>query len=276
MPLRCTLTCADVVYNEDRGTKPQTFALSALRLQQFQHLKGQAMLRYLLLLLATASLCAQAAFAPPAPPPELEDDLISFQTRKLQAYHDFITSGAGGSLIDIASPAAAGDAAAGVVRLSFNYAGGLTVFVPRYGETILRFVDGAGQGLEVQNYVMHSGAFRPELSSAPFELVLRPAQGGASGATLDVNLTQSRSPLVFKLASKAAANLERAVQSMIYTIRLPQINAEAVLTAEPYPFLQLHPEDKLPDLKVDVSFSKLENIMLSTLDKIAAKSRDGQ
>ncbi|MBO8416070.1 MAG: hypothetical protein IAB19_06805 [Proteobacteria bacterium] len=228
------------------------------------------MLRHLLLLLAAAPLCAWAAFAPPAPPPELDDDLTSFQTREQKAYHDFIQSGAGGSLIEVTSPAAAGDAAAGVVRLSFNYSGGLTVFVPRYGQTLLRFVDGAGQGLEVQNFVLHSGAFAPELSAAPFELVLRPGRGGAAGSTLAVNLTQSRTPLVFKLVLKAAANDQRAVQSMLYTIRLPQLNAEQILSSEPYPFLQLHPEDKLPDFKIEVSFAQLEDLMLKSLQRIAA------
>ncbi len=225
----------------------------------------------LVLLLSLWQGVVLAAFAPPAPPPELDETLTDFQTRQQLEAERFLQSGQGGELLELPGPAAAGDEAAGVVRLTFDYTGDLTLFVPRHGRTYLKIIDGAGMPLEIQSFRQNGQAFIPELTASLSELMLRQYQG-ASSAQLVLKVKESPEPLLFRLHSKAAANARRAVTTFIYTIRVRKLNALESFALEPYPFVQLSGSDQVLDVNAD--FDSLQQVLLKGM--AAARQRSEQ
>lgn len=218
--------------------------------------------------LYTAAACG--AFMPPAPPPELDDTLTDFKTEQMLSAERYRQSGAGGSQLNLPAPVLSGDEASGVARLSFIYTGGLTLFVPRFGQSIVRFVDGQGGPLEVTGFKEHGASFAPELTAALHELSVRQS-GGASSGQLTVNLGQNAEPLVFTLQAKAAANAQRALQYMIYTIKVPSLSALKYYSTEPYRFVQLNSADVMPEGQV--SFTQLQQVMLDGLQQMRAQEQ---
>lgn len=178
------------------------------------------------LVLAT-TLCMIAsnaiAITMPAPPPELPDTLTKFRTQEQINEGKTIeneTLGLMSENVEIESaPFVPGDVGSGIVRLAAIYSPDITIGVPDYGASLIRFFDLQGVPWEISSVRCEAQGFLTEVTASPSELLIK-QNVGATTTKMIVELTNYDSPLVFHLSPVKLEREGVAINTIINTIRI--------------------------------------------------------
>ncbi len=162
------------------------------------------------------------AITMPAPPPELSDTLTKFRTKEQINENVNLANGNGAVAEDVeidSAPFVPGDINAGIMRVAENYSPLMTVGVPSYGASIVRFYDLNGIPWDIAGVECENQGYHTEITASPSELLIK-QNVGATTTKLKVNLTRYNSPLIFNLSPVKLEREGVAVSTVVNTIKI--------------------------------------------------------
>ncbi|SFS34129.1 Putative outer membrane core complex of type IVb secretion [Succinivibrio dextrinosolvens] len=212
--------------------------------------------------------CAEA-ITMPAPPPELSDTLTKFRTKEQINESVNLSNGSSAVVEEIeveSAPFVPGDINAGIMRLSENYSPLMTIGVPAYGSSIVRFYDLNGIPWDIASVECENQGYLTEITASPSELLIK-QNVGATTTKLKVSLSRYDYPLVFNLSP---VRLERdgvAVSTLVNTVKIKSATNSYGYV---YPSIRQVPKPN-PDAKmVKFDSTDLQKIEVTLLDAVRA------
>lgn len=209
------------------------------------------------------------AITMPAPPPELSDTLTKFRTQEQINESVNLDNSPSSAVEEIeieSAPFVPGDINAGIMRLSETYSPLMTVGVPAYGSSIIRFYDLNGIPWDISSVECENQGYLSEVTASPSELLIK-QNVGATTTKLKVSLSRYDTPLVFNLSP---VRLERdgvAVSTIVNTVRIKSATNSYGYV---YPSVRQVPQPN-PDAKsVKFDSTDLQKIEVTLLDAVRA------
>ena len=225
--------------------------------------------KYEFLVFLTGWLTSLSAMAitMPAPPPELSDTLTKFRTQEQMNEGRTINNESGDLSEETgvdSSIFVPGDITSGIYRNSQVYSPELTLGVPVYGASIIRFYDLSGIPWEISSVRCENQGFMAEVTASPSELLVK--QGvGASSTKLVVNLINHNQPLVFSLSSVKLEQESINVNTIINSIKVRSYtNSQGYVFPEIKKFPKTNPAAK-PVKYEKTSLTQVENTLIDAV-----------
>ncbi len=161
------------------------------------------------------------AITMPAPPPELSDTLTKFRTKEqINEGVNLPNSNVYVEEVEVESaPFVPGDVNAGIMRVSDNYSPQMTLGVPGYGSSIVRFYDLNGVPWDIASFECENQGYLVEITASPSELLIK-QNVGAMSTKLKVNLSRHNSPLIFNLSPVKIERDGVVVSTVVNTIKI--------------------------------------------------------
>lgn len=217
------------------------------------------------------------AITMPAPPPELPDTLTKFRTQEQINEGKTIENDTFGLMsenVEIESaPFVPGDVGSGIVRLAAIYSPDITIGVPDYGASIIRFYDLQGVSWEIGSVRCEAQGFLTEVTASPSELLVK-QNVGATTTKMIVELTNYDTPLVFNLSPVKLQREGVAINTIINTIKV-----RSYTDSQGYVYPTIHEVPKSNPNAQIVKFdaSDLLNVETNLIDAVRGiKQNDSQ
>lgn len=217
------------------------------------------------------------AITMPAPPPELPDTLTKFRTQEQINEGKTIENDTFGLMsenVEIESaPFVPGDVGSGIVRLAAIYSPDITIGVPDYGASIIRFYDLQGVPWEIGSVRCEAQGFLTEVTASPSELLVK-QNVGATTTKMIVELTNYDTPLVFNLSPVKLQREGVAINTIINTIKV-----RSYTDSQGYVYPTIHEVPKSNPNAQIVKFdaSDLLNVETNLIDAVRGiKQNDAQ
>ncbi|WP_031492811.1 DotH/IcmK family type IV secretion protein [Succinivibrio dextrinosolvens] len=213
------------------------------------------------------------AITMPAPPPELSDTLTKFRTK--EQINESVSLGNGSSAaveeVEIESaPFVPGDIDAGIMRIAENYSPLMTIGVPGYGSSIIRFYDLNGIPWDIASVECENQGYLTEITASPSELLIK-QNVGATTTKLKVTLSRYSSPLIFNLSP---VRLERdgvAVSTVVNTVKIKSATNSYGYV---YPSVRPVPQPNPAAGSVKFDSTDLQKIEVTLLDAVRALNHE--